>query len=145
MINPFHEVPWNPDRAGRRAFAKSIAIGFPILALVLGALGFFRTHSWPVWTCWLAGIGFAAGVVLWLLPQIAKPFYVVWNGLACSIGFVVSNTAVSAVYFLVVTPIGLALRMVGRDPLQRRFERDRDSYWEDAEKAGDAERYFRQH
>ena len=145
MINPFHEVNWNPDLAARRAFARSIALGFPIIALVLGALGFFRGHAWPVWTLWLAGIGFAAGVVLWLLPQIAKPFYVVWNGLACSIGFVVSNTAVSAVYFLIVTPIGLALRMFGRDPLHRRFERDRDSYWEEAEKAGDAERYFRQH
>ena len=145
MINPFHEVNWNPDRAGRRAFANSIAIGFPILALVLGALGFFRGHAWPVWTLWLAGIGFAAGVVLWLVPQIARPFYVVWNALGCCIGFIVSNTAVSAVYFLVVTPIGLALRMTGRDPLQRRFERDRDSYWEDAEKPGDAERYFRQH
>ena len=145
MINPFREVDWNPGLAGRRAFARSIAIGFPIIALVLGALGLLRTHAWPSWIWWLAGIGFAAGAVLWLVPQIARPFCVVWNGLGCCIGFVVSNTAVAAVYFLVVTPIGLALRILGRDPLRRRFGRNRGSYWEDAEKSGDAERYFRQH
>ena len=145
MINPFHEVNWNPGLAGHRAFAKRIAIGMPLLALVLGALGWFRTPTWPVWTCWLAGIGAAAGIVLWLVPQIARPFYIVWNGLGCCIGFVVSNTAVTAVYLLVVTPIGFLLRIFGRDPLERRFERERESYWEDAKKAGDAERYFRQH
>lgn len=145
MINPFREVNWKPDLAGRRAFAKSIAIGMPLLALVLGVFGWFRTHTWPAWTMWLAGIGCAAGIVLWLVPQIARPFYIVWNGLGCCIGFIVSNTAVTAVYLLVVTPIGLALRLLGRDPLRRRFERDRPSYWEDAEKTGDAERYFRQH
>ena len=51
----------------------------------------------------------------------------------------------AAIYFLIVTLTGLALRMLGRDPLRRRFERGRASYWDDAEKAGDAERYFRQH
>jgi len=145
MINPFREVHWNPGLAGRRAFAKSIAVGFPLIALVLGTLGFFRTHAWPPWTAWLACIGFASGIALWLAPQIARPFYVVWNALGCCIGFVMSNVAVTAVYFLVVTPIGLALRVLGRDPLRRRFERERASYWEDAEKTGDAERYFRQH
>lgn len=145
MLNPFREVNWNPDTAGRRAFAKSIAIGLPVIALVLGTLGWFRAHSWPAWTWWLAGIGFAAGGVLWVVPQIARSFYVAWNGLGCCIGFVVSNTAAAAVYYLVITPIGLLLRLSGRDPLQRRSERGRESYWEDAEKAGDSERYFRQY
>ena len=145
MIKPFHEVNWNPDRSGRRAFAKSIAIGMPVVALTLGALGWFRMHTWPAWTWWLAGIGFTAGVVLWLIPQIARPFYVVWNGLGCGIGFVVSNTAVTAVYLFVVTPIGFFLRVFGRDPLHLRCERERDSYWEDAEKTGDAAGYFRQY
>ena len=85
------------------------------------------------------------GGVLWLIPQIARPFYVVWNGLGCGIGFVVSNTAVTAVYLLVVTPIGFFLRVFGRDPLHLRCERERDSYWEDAEKTGDAAGYFRQY
>jgi hypothetical protein len=145
MINPFHEVNWNPDIAGRRAFAKSIIVGFPLVAVLLGSFGWFHTHTWPAWTWWLTGAGAGTGGVLWIVPQIARPFYIVWNGLGCSIGFVVSNAAVTAVYFLVVTPIGLALRLLGRDPLRRRFARERASYWEDAEKPGDAERYFRQH
>lgn len=145
MINPFDEVNWNPDRNGLRTFAKSITIGMPLVALMLGTFGRLRTHSWPAWTWWLAGIGFTVGVLLWLLPQIARPCYVVWNGLGCAVGFVTSNTAVIAIYFLVVTPIGLLLRLSGRDPLRLRGGRERNTYWEDAEKTGDATRYFRQY
>jgi hypothetical protein len=145
MINPFREVNWRPGLAERRSFAKSIAIGLPLLAIALGAAGWLRSHTWPAWTWWLAAIGVAAGSLLWFLPQIARPFYTVWMALGCGIGIVVSNLAVTAVYLLVVTPIGLLLRAFGRDPLQRRLERERASYWEEAEKPGDGESYFRQH
>ncbi len=145
MINPFREVNWRPGLAERRSFAKSIAIGLPLLAAALGTIGWLRSHAWPAWTWWLAAIGAGTGAVLWLLPQIARPFYTVWMALGCSLGIIVSNTAVTAVYLLIVTPIGLLLRACGRDPLRRRLERDRESYWEDAQKPGDGESYFRQH
>ncbi len=145
MINPFADVNWHPDQTGRRAFAKSIAIGMPAVALVFGSLGWLRTHTWPAWTWWLAAIGCATGIVLWLLPQISRPFYIAWNAIGCCVGFVVSNAALAAIYFLVVTPIGLALRLARRDPLRLRPDRARASFWDDAEKPRDATRYFRQY
>jgi hypothetical protein len=38
----------------------------------------------------------------------------------------------------------LILRLLGRDPLERAWDRDARSYWKDAEKAVDPARYFRQ-
>ena len=145
MINPFSEIHWKPGTAEKRAFAKSIAIGLPVVAAVLGGIGWIKTGVWPSWTPWLAGAGGASGVFLWLAPQVAGPFYALWYGLAASIGFVVSNTAVAVIYFGVITPVGLLLRLFGRDPMERRFEPGQESYWKDAEKVGDAERYFRQY
>jgi len=145
MFNPFQDVNWHPDIAGRRAFAKSIAFGVPLVALILGIIGWLRTDHWSGWTMWLAGAGAAAGLLFWLAPWIARPFYILWHALGCAIGFVVSNVLLTAVYYLVVTPIGLLLRIAGRDPLERRFEPERSSYWKDAEKVNDAERSFRQY
>ncbi|MEI7822855.1 MAG: SxtJ family membrane protein [Verrucomicrobiota bacterium] len=145
MINPFREINWQPGARELRTFGKVIAIGFPIIAVLLGASARLRTHAWPVWTLWLGGIGLAAGLVCMLVPRAARLLYLVWMAIGCCIGLVVSNVVLAAIYFLIVTPTGLALRMLGRDPLRRRFERGRASYWDDAEKAGDAERYFRQH
>jgi len=45
----------------------------------------------------------------------------------------------------VLTPIGLIMRALGRDPLQRRFAPDRTTYWAHRTTERDAESYFRQH
>ena len=144
MLNPFKDVNWNPGLAERRKFAVSLIIGFPIIALIMSIVTRFTAHAWKPFPFWLGGIGLAIGVVLWLVPQIAKPFYAVWYFIACCMGFVVGNTLLSAFYFLVVTPFGLVMRMGGRDPLKKKCDRRTPTYWRDAEKVVDLKRYYRQ-
>ncbi len=144
MNNPFRDIDWNPDRAGRRKFARTLTIGFPVLATVFAIIGWLRSGTFPEWTLALAVIGFTIGLLLWIVPQIARPFYLVWYFFACCIGIVVSNLLLIAFYYLVLTPIGLVMRLCGRDPMKRRFHRDAKTYWTDAEKVVDPRRYFRQ-
>lgn len=60
------------------------------------------------------------------------------------IGFVVSHIALAILYYGVFTPIGLAMRALGRDPLQRRFEANASTYWMPRAKFPSPTRYFRQ-
>ena len=145
MINPFREINWKPGPRELRSFGKVIALGVPIVAALLGASARIRSHAWPAWTLWLGAIGIGIGIACVLIPRAARPLYLAWMALGCCIGIVVGNVVLAAIYFLVVTPIGLALRLAGRDPLRRAIERGRESYWDDAEKAGDTGRYFQQH
>jgi hypothetical protein len=145
MINPFRETNWNPAPQDLRSFGKLIAIGFPIVAALLGASAWLRSHAWPGWTLWLGAVGFSAGLVCMIVPRAARPIYLVWMMLGCCVGLVVANVVLAAIYFLIVTPIGIALRLAGRDPLRRNIEPGRASYWDDVQKSDDAERYFRQH
>lgn len=144
MVNPFKDTNWNPDTAARRSFAKSLVIGFPILAAVFALLGWLKTGAFPSWTLWLAALGAGAGVVFWLIPQIAKPFYLVWYFAACCIGIVISNLLIAAFFYLVITPFGLVMRIIGRDPMDRRWDKSKTSYWRDAERITDPQRYWRQ-
>jgi ABC-type uncharacterized transport system permease subunit len=61
------------------------------------------------------------------------------------IGYVVSHVVLAVVYFLVLTPIGLAMRLLGNDPLSRTFESGAKSYWKPRDKAASTESYFKQH
>ena len=144
MLNPFADTNWNPDLAERRKFARSLIIGFPAIAIFFSVVGRLSAHTWKPFFLWLGVIGFAAGVLFWLIPQIAKPFYLVWYFIACCMGFVMGNTLLSAFYFVVVTPFGLVMRMGGRDPLRKKFNRNTPTYWQDAEKVVDLKRYYRQ-
>lgn len=144
MINPFADVNWNPDRRARKKFAVSLIIGFPIIAVVFSAIAFLKTHALNHFSLWLGVIGLAVGVVLWLLPQIAKPLYVAWYFLACCLGFVISNLLFTLFFYLVFTPFGLLLRLRHQKPIKKGFDKSRSSYWRDAEKAVDLKRYYRQ-
>ena len=144
MLNPFSEINWKPDRGERREFARSLMLGFPLMALVFLAIARGYTGTWPLWPTWLGCGGFAVGVLLWIAPPLAWPVYAAWNAIGGVIGFVVGNLLLVLVFYLVITPIGLLLRLAGKDPLERRVDRSASTYWKDAEKPMDARGYFRQ-
>jgi hypothetical protein len=144
MVNPFKDTNWNPDLTERRSFAKSLMIGFPVLAILFTISGWLKTYHVPTWTPWLALIGAGAGLIFWLLPQISKPFYLAWYFLACCIGIVMSNLLIAAFYYLAITPAALVMRLLGRDPMRRALDASAKTYWNDAEKSVDPNQYFRQ-
>lgn len=144
MVNPFKDTNWNPGLAEKRSFAKSLIIGFPALALLFTLTGWLKTHAFPGWTPWLAVIGAGTGVILWLLPQFAKPFYLAWYFVACCIGIVVSNLLIAAFFYAVVFPFALIMRVLKRDPMHRQWDSSATTYWRDREMSVDPKRYFRQ-
>jgi hypothetical protein len=145
MLNPFKDTDWNPDLPARRRFGRSLVIGFPIMATVFALTAWFRTHTLPGWTLWLGLGGAAAGAVFWLVPQIARPFYLAWYFIACCCGLVISNGLLIAAYYLVFTPAGLILRLLGRDAMKRRPNAQATTYWRKAEAAPHPARYYRQY
>ena len=60
------------------------------------------------------------------------------------IGIVVSYVILAATYYLVLTPIGLVLRLCGYDPMQRRFDREAKTYWVPREEEAKMDHVFRQ-
>lgn len=145
MLNPFKEVNWNPDTAARRKFAVSLVVGFPCIALILLLAGWLRTGAWnPGFPLRLGGLGAAAGILFYVLPAIAKPFYVAWYALACCIGLVMGNVLLGVVFFVFVTGIGLLKRLGGKQAIRKTCDRTATTYWIDAPPSPDPKRYFSQ-
>jgi len=84
------------------------------------------------------------GMVLLALPVLAKPFYLAWYAIACAVGLVVSNILVAALFFLVVTPIGRLLRMMGWSHFRTAPDSKAATYWQEAETVSDPKRYYSQ-
>lgn len=146
MLNPFKEVDWNPDLPARRRFAVSLTIGFPIVAILILLLGRILGGDWkPAIPIWLAGSGVGVGLVLWALPQIAKPFYVVWYGFGCSMGIVIGNTLMGAFFYLLITPFGLIRRLSKTKAIAKGADPEATTYWRDAPRNDDPKRYYRQY
>ena len=86
------------------------------MAMVLLLLILFGTRK-------REGILFAAmalHVLNMITPQIYRPVAVVWLGLSDLLGAVVPRILLGVLFFMVVTPIGLFRRLLGKDTLKLR-------------------------
>ena len=72
---------------------------------------------------------------------LAKPEQL-WMALAEKISVVMTFIIMLLTFLLVVTPIGLALRIFGKDLLGKKFDKSRQSYWEPMEQNGPGSRYY---
>jgi carbamoyltransferase len=135
-------IDWMPDRRGLRSFGASVLIGGAIVGLAAfeGWFPFRQVHSSAAAAIW--GACAAVGVLGVCGVRAVLPVYWAWMGVAFVAGSIVSRVVLVVTYFGVVTPVGLAMRVVGRDRLSLQ-KRDVPTYWADAE-PGDAARHERQ-
>ncbi|MFM9982294.1 MAG: SxtJ family membrane protein [Burkholderiales bacterium] len=119
------EYPVEPDPDAERAAARSLSVTFCVACVAAGV--------WPAFTSgpprlWLIAAGIAcAGLAL--IPVAAIPILRLWTKLGRLIGRLVAPIAMAAVFFLVVTPTALVMRLLGKDPLRLRPGAGERSYW----------------
>ncbi len=142
------EIDWRPDETTLRQFGWIALVGFSFLA----ALAWFE---WLIFSFGLGAArplvagGFAAlaivsAVFSLVAPRANWPIYVGLTVLAYPIGFVLSYLIMGFLFFGMITPLGLFFRLIGKDPLHRRFEPAASSYWSDPRPRRGKESYFRQ-
>jgi hypothetical protein len=83
------------------------------------------SRSYPIWP-WVAG-GVLAGIGLLYPAGLRYPF-AIWSAAGKLLGWVNSRIVLAALFYLVVTPMGLVMRLSGRDPMARKFEPQAQSY-----------------
>ena len=93
-------------------------------------------------TIW--GAALTVAVLGFLFPKFMRLVYLGMSYLAFPIGWVVSHVLLAVIYYLVVTPTALVLKILGHDPLERKADRSRRSYWVRCQQAETSSRYFRQ-
>lgn len=108
-----------------------------VLALLFGLLipwfrfGFAAVSSWPLWPYFAS-----AAIATWALihPSSVRYLYAPWMKFAAIAQWVNTRLIMLLLFYLVMLPIGLLLRLFGKDSMHRRFEADTDSYRIESEK-----------
>ena len=62
-------------------------------------------------------------------PKALKYIYLAWMILAIGLGFIVSTVILTLFFILVITPVGLAARLLGKDFLRLKLDRRETTYW----------------
>jgi len=110
-------IDWHPDAAGLRRWGVAMGVGFSLI----GA-GFLFLPSVPqpkaAMVCF--AIGVACGALGLTGTKIALPFYWLWMAIGWCMGQVMSRVLLVLCWLLVITPLGLLQRALGRDRLRLR-------------------------
>jgi hypothetical protein len=134
------EINWNPDKKELRKFGL-------IALFVLGAaacVSRFVFLAPALASIIVASVGLLIFIVTLISVKAARAIYLGMTFAALPIGLVVSVVLMAIFYFLILTPIGLFFKIIGRDLLQRKFEPDSQTYWCKKQNNDDPERYFHQ-
>lgn len=139
------ELDLRPDRKKLQQFGWICLGGFGVIggliAIKTGAFGTDGSLHLPVIFWSLALICPAIGSVA---PVGLKPLYVLMTLLAFPIGLVVSNVILLLIFLLLITPLALWFRCIGRDELNRKWSREASSYWIKSPESRGPESYYRQ-
>ncbi len=128
------EITWQPTARHLRQFAACLVV------LLLASAWTMRDWQWPL----LIG-ALVVSLLGWLVPRVLTVVYVPLMLVTFPIGLVVGELALLVIYCGVFLPIGLLFRMLGRDALRRKLERDAVSYWETREPEPSKRSYLRRY
>ena len=109
-----------------RKEVRKFGITFSILAIGLAAYCFYKEN--PLWMVFLGGSLFFILTGMWSYP-ILRPIYVGWMTFAFALGWVNTRLILGIVFYLIFTPAGLVMKLLGKDPLFLRFDRGATTYW----------------
>lgn len=112
----------DPQRPDLRRFG--FVFGGAILALA--ALAWFKGSPALPYLLGAGGLSVLLGAVV---PASLRAVYYGWMTVGLVLGKIVTAIILTLVFLLAVTPVGFVMRLVGRDPMQRRLDRQADTYW----------------
>lgn len=135
----FIEINTNPPRAQLASFGRLWA---PLFAMLISSMLWNSTH--PEGSVAVLSLGLIIALAGWISPYWLKPPFVFLMVITFPIGFVVGILLMGFVFYLCIVPIGIILRVLGKDPLIKVLDRDVESYWIERSDSISVAQYFKQ-
>ena len=122
---------------------RDIRIVFLIFSAIFGVIAW--RHYPSIETYVLSGLSLVLLPIVAFAPIILRPVFKLWLKIAHAVGWFNTQILLSIVFILIFIPIGLMMRLLGKDPMKRKMQ-EKGTYWEPYEIAGlkDKKRYERQ-
>ena len=118
---------------------RSFGIVFFIVFLIISFWPTIEGQSLRLWSLAIALIFLVFGL---LNSKLLSPFNLIWIKFGEALGRIIAPIAMGIVYFIIITPIGLFMRLIGKDLLRTKFSKN-NSYWIKREKnIGSMKRQF---
>jgi len=105
---------------------KSFGVVFSIVFLIVALYPLINSESLRIWALVVSIIFF---LLAFLAPKILVLPNKLWFKFGLLIGSIVAPIVMAFVYFFTVLPTGLIMRLLGKDLLKQKLNKNAKSYW----------------
>ena len=105
---------------------KSFGVVFSIVFLIVSLYPLINSESLRIWALVVSIIFF---LLAFLAPKILVLPNKLWFKFGLLVGSIVAPIVMTLIYFVTVLPTGLIMRLLGKDLLKQKLDKNAKSYW----------------
>ena len=111
---------------------RSFGIVFFFVFLIISLWPLLNGNPLRVWSIFVAIIFLIFGLIN---SNFLTPLNKLWFKFGKLLGFIVAPIVMGVIFFLVITPTGFFMKMLGKDLLNKKYNNKIKSYWINREKS----------
>ena len=116
----------NKSRKIKISSNKNFGIVFFIFFIIVSVWLFFKNGEFIIWPIIVAVVFLILGLTN---SKLLTPLNKAWNQFGILLGYFIAPIVMGIIFFLVVTPTGLVVRVMGKDLLRLKKNKDKKTYW----------------
>jgi len=105
---------------------KTFGLTVGVVVGLLGLLFLYKGRSFYPYLLTISGLLILSGLTR---PALLKPVQKVWMSFAVIMGWFMTRVILAVLFFLVVTPIGVVFKLLRKDILGVKIDKETKSYW----------------
>ena len=105
---------------------RSFGLVFFVVFLIVSLWPLTSVGSIRIWSAIISAVFLILGLIN---SRLLTPLNVLWFKLGMILGAIISPIVMGIIFFLVVTPIGFILRIMGKDLLNKKYDKEKETYW----------------
>jgi hypothetical protein len=122
LKNELNDVISRGDNKEYRKFGITVGMVLGLISVFL----FWKSKGAAPYLLATGVIFILFGIVI---PKILKYIYIIWMSFAVVMGFYISRMILSSFYLIVFAPVGIVTRLLGKDLLKEKWDKNARSYW----------------
>jgi hypothetical protein len=134
------DINWRPEKRELRKFGLIAIVVLSVVSILLRFV--FKVENTLPEVIFIAGL--CIFIISLISAKVTRIIYLAMTLAALPIGLVINVFLMGVFYFLILTPLGLFFKAIGRDVLNRRFEMQAKTYWIKRKQNKTPQSYFHQ-
>ena len=119
---------------------RNFGLVFFVFFLIVSFWPLLNGNDIRIWSLIVSFIFFILGV---LNSSLLTPLNLLWFKFGLLLGSIIAPVVMALIFFIVVTPIGVLLKIFKKDLLNLKYNKNKETYWLDRDKpVGTMKRQF---